>query len=210
MSGGLSGVNGDNDSGKESTENYREWDLILEELKSLRAEELSKMDKQYQIIGFGISAIAALLALAIQYKVYSLFFVLPIVIISVMCLYHYERSLISNIGAYIKNLEDMYIKTKVEPDKNILGWERWLTKNQERRRIYASTELALSLFMLIMYLLCVSSIIMSPLSSERFEFINSSLFRYTIAFLYILLGFLVYYKCNFNNFKECLCCNSNS
>ena len=107
MSGGLSGVNGDNDSGKESTENYREWDLILEELKSLRAEELSKMDKQYQIIGFGISAIAALLALAIQYKVYSLFFVLPIVIISVMCLYHYERSLISNIGAYIKNLEDM-------------------------------------------------------------------------------------------------------
>lgn len=60
------------------------WDFILEEYKSLREEELNKMDKQYTIVSLGVGSIGVLLALAFEKGISSLFLILPLIIISSM------------------------------------------------------------------------------------------------------------------------------
>ena len=72
-----------------------EWELLIEEYKSLRQEQLNKMDKQYQITGLGIGAIATLLAAAYENLIYPLFLILPLVILAFMALYEAESRAIN-------------------------------------------------------------------------------------------------------------------
>ncbi len=182
--------------------NGHEWELVLEEYKSLREEELNKMDKQYQIIGLGTGGIGALLSLAIEFKVYSLFLLLPLMIISMMSLYHFERMSILNIGGYVKNLEDEYIKTGVQRDKGTLGWEKWLEKNIEKRRIYIIIEMFSTISLFLIFLLSIYVITISPPTEKGLELITSTQSRDIIALIYLLFGCFIFLCCNSKNFKE--------
>lgn len=178
--------------------------MILEEFKSLRSEELNKMDKQYQIIGLGTTGAGALAAVAFKENVYSLFIILPILIITIMGLYHIEKISIKNVGEYLLVLEDMYIKTKLE-DKKIklngetLGWEKWINR-PERCYIYAWSEIISTLSLFIIFFLCVYGMLTS--SPKGFEFINGSQLK--IASLYFLIGIVAFFKCNLDNLKALL------
>lgn len=178
----------------------RAWELILEECKTLRNEELNKMDKQYQIVGLSVGGIATLLGLAIQYNVYPLFIILPIIIISAMSLYHFERLSILNVGLYIYNLENIFLQNKIKTDAKILGWETWIRKESKSRYTYAFIELISTFSLFSIYLLCVYGILASPSSVVGFKFFNSSLFRYSISLFYIFFGTLAYCICNIDNF----------
>ena len=53
----------------------KEWEFLLEQYKSLREEQLKKMERQYLITGLGIGGVATLLSAAYQYDIYSLFLI---------------------------------------------------------------------------------------------------------------------------------------
>ncbi|WP_440954159.1 hypothetical protein ACSAZK_10870 [Methanosarcina sp. Mfa9] len=176
-----------------------EWDLILEEFRSLREEELGKMDKQYKILALGVSGTGTLLGLAFQYSLYPLFLVLPLIILSFMSLYHWERLSILNAAEYIRGLEGHFIKDYPES-----GWERWLKKHPKKCAVYAFTELVSTFCVFCIYLLCIYGILASDFGTGSFIFIGSLRFRYLASAFYFLLGALIFLIFNYKNLKECL------
>ena len=121
-------------------------ELLIEEYKSLRQEQLNKMDKQYQITGLGTGAIATLLAAAYEHLIYPLFLILPLVILAFMALYEAESRAIIRAGEYIKNFE-----TDTICEHPQLGWERWLA-NKSRSKLYNLIDHS-SRFILFYYIL---------------------------------------------------------
>ena len=176
-----------------------EWGLIIEEYKSLRQEQLNKMDKQYQITGLGIGGVATLLAAAYEALIYPLFLILPLVILAFMALYEAESGAIIRAGEYIKKLETNIINTH-----NELGWERWLatedqdktrTSGKDRARIYNLIDHSSRCVLFLLYIGCILGIITFPERKSDFVFLGGDIFRYALASLYTLVGagvFLVY------------------
>ena len=54
--------------GANNEKEKHEWDLVLEEYKTLRQEISNKMDKQYQIMGLGVGGISVLLGFAFAFQ----------------------------------------------------------------------------------------------------------------------------------------------
>jgi hypothetical protein len=181
------------------SEKDEEWELILEEYKSLRQEQLNKMDKQYQITGIGIGGVATLLAAAYEELIYPLFLILPLVIIAFMALYEAESGAIIRAGEYIKILETDILKKHSE-----LGWERWLATehkdktcigNKPKTRIYNLIDHSSRCVLFLLYMGCILGIITFPEQKSDFIFLGGDIFRYILTSLYILIGagiFLVY------------------
>jgi hypothetical protein len=174
-----------------SEKENEEWELIIEEYKSLRQEQLNKMDKQYQITGLGIGAIATLLATAYEKLIYPLFLILPLVILSFMALYEAESCAIIRVGEYIKKLETDKIN-----ENNELGWERWLAiGNKDKSRIYNLIDHSSRCVLFLLYIGCILGMITFPERESNFLFLSGDIFRYVLASLYVLVGtgiFLVY------------------
>ncbi len=137
----------------------REWDLLLEGYKSIRTESLNKMDKQYQIMGLGVGGIALLIGIMIQYKIYFLFLLLPIIIVSALFLYHAENCAIINAGNYAKMIETKYIKIneKLAPEEK-LGWETWLENHPAKCKAYVIADIAFAVILIILYIFCIAGI----------------------------------------------------
>ena len=146
------------------------WDLIMEECKSLREEELNKMDKQYKIVSLGVGGIGVLLGIAFEKNIYSLFLILPLIILSSMSLFDAERGSIKNVGAYLRFVEEKVIAEDSLVD--IMGWERWLEgsdrvgtdpkrhDNGNRRKHYINFDCACLTILFVFYLACVYGIIL--------------------------------------------------
>jgi hypothetical protein len=180
------------------------WDFILEEYKSLREEELNKMDKQYTIVSLGVGSIGVLLALAFEKGISSLFLILPLIIISSMSLFDAERGAIRNVGKYVYFLEENIIGE--EGFIAIMGWERWLEERKnsgylnpnikikdQRRKPYINFDCACLSVLLFYYLACVYGIIIMPNEGViRLEFFDSITIRYLVAGIYIILGLWAY------------------
>lgn len=181
------------------------WELTLEEFRSLREEELGKMDKQYKILALEVGGTGALLGLAFQYSLYPIFLILPLIILSFMSLYHWERLSILNAGEYIRELEERFIDENKGP-----GWERWLVKSPERCAVYAFTELVSTFCVFCIYLLCIYGILASNFGEGSFALIGSLRFRYLASAFYFLLGALLFLIYNHKNLKECLGLNRRS
>jgi hypothetical protein len=128
-----------------------EWDLLLEEYRTLRTEILNKMDKQYQIIGLGIGGVSILLGFALQDKIYGIFFILPLIIISAILLFDSEKTAILNAGEYIRTV----IEEPILSHSRFLGWERWLLENKDKCKAYDYIE---KVSLLILYILNLMSI----------------------------------------------------
>ncbi|MCQ1534733.1 hypothetical protein FTO70_03305 [Methanosarcina sp. KYL-1] len=157
------------------------------------------MDKQYKILALEVTGTGTLLGLAFQYSLYPLFLILPLIILSFMSLYHWERLSIINAGEYIRELESSFIKEYPE-----LGWERWLLKSPKRCAVYAFTELVSTFCVFCIYLLCVYGILSSDFGAGSFALIGSLWFRYLASALYFLLGVAIFLMYNDENLKECL------
>jgi len=168
-----------------------EWQLIIEEYKSLRQEQLNKMDRQYQITGLGIGGIATLLAAAYEALIYPLFLILPLVVIAFMALYEAESRAIIRAGEYIKKLEVDVISEHKE-----LGWERWLAAEDQRKSgIYNLIDHSSRFVLFLLYVGCILGTITFPEKESYFSFLGGDMFRNLLVSLYVLVGtaiFLVY------------------
>jgi hypothetical protein len=175
-----------------------EWQLILEEYKTLREEQFDKMERQYQITGLGVGGIATLLAAAYQYKIYPIFLILPLVILALMALYEAESCAIIRAGEYIKKLE-----SEIIIEHKDLGWERWLASSEDsclpsektgkKFQVYDIIDNASRIILFLLFLVCITGIL--TVSNDS-EFIIRTEFRYLLAILYSALGvglFLFYW-----------------
>ena len=179
-------------------------DFILEEYKSLREEELNKMDKQYTIVSLGVGSIGVLLSIAFEKNISSLFYILPLLIISSMSLFDAERGSIPNVGKYVRFLEEKIIGE--EGFIHIKGWERWLDEidraennkskrkvKEQRRTPYVNFDCACLSILLVFYLACVYGIIAMPNEGKiGLEILDNIMIKYIIAGIYIVVGFLAY------------------
>lgn len=163
-----------------------ERELIIEEYKSLRQEQLNKMDKQYQITGVGIGAIATLLATAYEKLIYPLFLILPLVILGFIALYEAESRAIISAAEYIKELE-----TEIIREHPKLGWERWL-KNKGRSKIYNLIDHSSRFIFLLLYIGCILGIIAFPEQEGKFMFLSGDLFRNILVVFYTLIGLAIF------------------
>ena len=194
----------------------RKWEFILEEYKSLRDEELNKMDKQYKIVGLGIGSIGVLLGIAFENEIYSLFLILPLIILSSMSLFDAERGSIKNVGAYVRFMEEKIIG---EGLIDIKGWERWLKERdegkgakadqpkgpskEERCKPYINFDCSSLTILFVFYLACVYGLI--ALSGEQnitFKVFDSILITYIVATIYISVGLLAYAHYNREFFER--------
>jgi hypothetical protein len=178
-----------------------EWQLILEEYKTLRQEQLNKMDKQYQITGLGTGGVATLLALAYEKTIYPLFLILPLVILALMALYEAESGAIIRAGEYIKNLEMATIT-----NHNELGWERWLsnedrnrTCNKDKARVYNFIDHSSRCVLFLLYFGCILGIITQQ---GAFVLPGGDVSRYVLAGLYILIGTAIFLACTVGQNKK--------
>ncbi|MGF7118578.1 hypothetical protein [Methanobacterium oryzae] len=176
-----------------------EWELLIEEYKSLREEALAKMERQYRVIGLGIGGIGILLGIAFQFQIYPLFLILPTLIILSMVLFDSERDSLLNIGEYIAEMEKgIIINNKLK------GWEMWIRmpkdiekqKEKTRREAYKHFDYASFLILFFLLLGCILGIICFSGQIIGFEGLTNIYFRYSLSFFYILVGlFLLYRYC---------------
>ena len=165
-------------------EKEREWNLILEEYKSLREEIIEKMERQYQIVGLGVGGVSLLLGFAFESKYYALFWFLPLIIISCMILFSTERTAIQNVGNYIRSLEKKFIK-----DEEI-GWERWLTSDKNRLKTYDHNEISSLFILYILYMISVFGIAAYASAPLAQNWIKN-----TIIAIYIIISICIIIKC---------------
>lgn len=173
-----------------------ERDLLLEEYKSLRQEQMNKMDKQYMITGLGIGGIAALLTAAFEKEIYPLFLILPLVILAVMTLYEAESYAIIRAGEYIKAFEENFITE----NKN-LGWERWL-KEKNKGTIYDLIDHSSRSILFFLYIGCILGIYAFPDDGGEFGFLSEIEFRYLLFAIYALIGVVFISVCTIRQCKK--------
>ncbi len=170
-----------------SNKDRKEWELLLEEYRSLRNEALAKMERQYKIIGLGVGGIGTLLGIAFQFQIYPLFLVLPLAIVSSMVLFDAERDSILNIGGYICNLEKEIIT-----NSKLKGWEVWLRDGSEKRKAYKHFDYASLAILFVLLIGCIIGILCFSGEVSGFEILNNFLFRYIIASVYFVIGFYLF------------------
>lgn len=172
------------------------WEFIIEQYKWLRQEQLNKKDKQYQITSLGIGGIVALLGIAFQFDVYSLFLLIPIVIIISIVMFDAECHAIINISDYGYNLEEAIISNIDDGKLKALGWERWLRENRLNDNVtnkaepYYIFDLASKLALFTLYFGCVLYIIVGfTKNSTQLIWV----FALVICAFYFLLGLCLFY-----------------
>jgi hypothetical protein len=159
-----------------------ERQFLIEEYKALRSEIVNKMEKQYKIVGLGVGGISLLLSFAIKEGYDPLFFVLPLLIIACTLLLISEISSIRNAGEYIRtNIE----KTVFKRRKSLLGWETWLSKNEEKLKAYERFRDGSLLILAILYGTCVFFAICCY---------SDNIYLMFVAMLYIFIGLEVFRK----------------
>lgn len=161
----------------------KEWELLLEEYKSLREEALAKMERQYRIIGLGVGGIGILLSMAFQFQVYPLFLVLPLSIISSMVLFDAERDSILNIGEYTYNLEKEIIT-----NSKLKGWEVWLREGTKKRKAYMHFDYASFSILFFLFIGSIIGIICFKCEVSGFEILTMPLFKYILVSTYLVAG----------------------
>lgn len=172
-----------------------QWDLILKQYELIRQEQLSKKDKQYQIISLGIGGIASLFALSYQYNIYPFFLIMPSMILISLFIFDAECNAISNVSNYGYDLERKIIQN---PE---FGWEVWLRRENDqsdetdRRKAYQDFELASMWIMGLLYIVYILGIITfqkSPVAQQtEFGFFISDVFRYVLASVYVVSGLIL-------------------
>ncbi|MCX6674371.1 MAG: hypothetical protein NTY37_11410 [Methanothrix sp.] len=162
----------------------KEWEFLLEQYKSLREEQLKKMERQYLITGLGIGGVATLLSAAYQYDIYSLFLILPLVILAYMTLYEAESRAIINVGKYVKEMEKEIIV-----NHKCLGWENWLEPS--RYKVYDIIDFSSRCIPFFLYIGCILGIITFPKESE-YPFVGGEKFRCIMACIYIVIGGMIF------------------
>ena len=165
-----------------------EWEIVLEEFKSLRTEILGKTENAYKILGLLVTGIGTLLGVAIQSKIFTLALVLPLVIIISIFLFESEGRAIVNAAKYISMVENEYIK-----NDEIIGWEKWLENNPDKKRIYHVFGNVSLVVLFIMYIGCIFIVIVFPEDAIDSHFINPN-FKYFAGLIYLSIGIgAIYY-----------------
>lgn len=179
-----------------------QWDFILKQYELIRQEQLSKKDKQYQIISLGIGGIASLFALSYQYNIYPFFLIMPSMILISLFIFDAECNAISNVSNY-----GYYLERKIIQNLEF-GWEGWLRRENDqsdetdRRKAYQDFELASMGIMGLLYIVYILGIITFQKSLEipqtEFGFFISDVFRYALASVYVVSGLrlVIYFRGN--------------
>jgi len=135
--------------------------FALEEYKSLREEILDKMEKDFRTLSLGVGGITVILGFVFEYKIYELFFVLPLLIAANAYRYKAETASILNAGEYICKLENSIYRqnsrlSKSDTDEIFgdLGWENYL-RRERRRKIYKPHAHTADVIFGSLYLLCL-------------------------------------------------------
>ena len=142
--------------------NDPKWELIVEEYRFLRKEEINKMEKQYTILSLGVGGIGLLIGIAFEKNSYPIFMILPLIILLSMSLFDAEREAIKNIGDYLYSVEKNILG--LEGFKGIKGWERWL---KPRRKPYQNYDRACFAILFIFYFACVFGIYALSVEEQR-------------------------------------------
>jgi|WetSurSiteA1Bulk_404760.scaffolds.fasta_scaffold01110_5 hypothetical protein len=158
--------------------------LLIEEYSALRNEVLQKMDKYYNILGLGVGGISILFGLAYEKEIDAFFLVLPLVILSNILILQAEKRAVENVGSYIKFVEEIVF------DKFPFGWEKWLSQDEERVKMYKHTHWAALSMLFILYALSMGGLwIKFPI------ILNFFIIKLTFIFVYAFLGIGILFFC---------------
>ena len=94
-----------------------EIDFALEQYKTLRKEILDKMGLSYRTLSLGVGGITVILGFVFEYKIYELFFVLPLLILANSYRYRAETKCIINAGTYIMKIENSIYRKNSKVNK---------------------------------------------------------------------------------------------
>ena len=157
--------------------------ILLEEYKALKSEQLERIKHRDNIIFIMLGAMGTLFSFSIIHQAYYVVAILPILSLSLCWIYLANDSRISEIGTYIEEDLASQIQKHLKTDEEIFYWEK---KHREYKGRKTRKMIQYVVDLLIFAVPTLFSLVLVKSQGNSYIFVINLVFSIVIFILFIM------------------------